>query len=94
MMLTPEQLAELREYVGNGSGFSGASGLLALLEHIDAKQARIAELEQDAARYRWLREQASIVHATEGNIKWEWESGEYGEPDHSLDRFIDAAMQK
>lgn len=51
------------------------------------------KLEQDAARYRWLREQASIIRATEGNIKWEWESGEYGEPDHSLDRFIDSAMQ-
>lgn len=29
---------------------------LTMASHIDAQAARIAELEQDAARYRWLRD--------------------------------------
>lgn len=50
---------------------------LQLLAHIDAQQERIAELEKDAARYRWLREFG------------------YGLPrlGGELDTSIDAAMQ-
>ncbi|WP_043635998.1 hypothetical protein [Chromobacterium haemolyticum] len=33
---------------------------LTMASHIDAQAARIAELEQDAARYRWLTQDAYI----------------------------------
>lgn len=50
MMLTPERLAELRN-AGPDYYVSGDT-LKLLLANIDAMRARIAELEQDAARYR------------------------------------------
>lgn len=55
-MLTPEQLEYLRgmRFEESCSGLSVGSD--AIVAHIDAQQARIAELEQDAARYRWLRD--------------------------------------
>ncbi|MCD0492289.1 ead/Ea22-like family protein [Chromobacterium violaceum] len=36
------------------------SAVLALLDRIDAQAARIAELERDAARYRWLTQDAYV----------------------------------
>ncbi len=54
MMLTPEQLRNMRQ-AANGLWkveFDGR-GIRQIVAHIDALQARIAELEQDAARYRW-----------------------------------------
>ena len=51
MMLTPEQLAGL--CIGVESGAIKDETIKMLLAHIDAQQARIAELEHDAARYRW-----------------------------------------
>lgn len=57
MMLTPEQLAEWRDYVRTAKDTlvpMTKYELCSVLNHIDAQQARIAELEQDAARYRWI----------------------------------------
>jgi hypothetical protein len=59
-------------------------------EKIDQLQARIAELEADAARYRWLR-QPGRSHAVVGVI-----ADNSGKATHlaeyALDRAIDAAL--
>lgn len=81
MMLTPEQLAELRrlankavpsaewflsQHLNEVPFIDGAAAkfivaanpdaILRMLSMLNAQQARIAELEKDAARYRWLRD--------------------------------------
>lgn len=84
-MLIPEHLAEhcrkLGEVIGTGEGFESA---VALTDHIDAQQSRIAELEKDAARYRWMR-------GNLGKTVSHWICTEGGE---TLDEEIDAKMQK
>ena len=50
-MLTPEQLHNMRDCANDGMPFN-ANTILMLLDHIDAQQARIAELYQDAAAER------------------------------------------
>lgn len=58
--------------------------LAAYEDHIDAQQASIAELEQDAARYRWLRDSTKCEAPGDFlNIDFE-----------KMDAAIDAAMQK
>ena len=87
MMLTPEQLAEWRDYVRTAKDTlvpMTKYELCSVLNHIDAQQARIAELEQDAARYRWLRDNL-------GKTVSHWICTEGGE---TLDEEIDAKMQK
>lgn len=103
MMLTPERLAQHKRSASNPMKICGNDEWRLLLAHIDAQQARVANLEaqlkladevqeplldrlagleQDAARYRWLRddkayfpEERGIVGGTE------------------LDEAIDAAME-
>ena len=96
MMLTPEQLAELREKLERDYLCWRNPDVRRLFEHIDAQQARIAELEQDAARYRWLRDKML-------GVDFDWnESGLtalcFEMPDGcayggNCDQNIDAAMQ-
>ena len=94
MMLTPEQLADLRN-AGPDYYVSGGT-LKLLLARIDAQQARITDLEQDAARYQWLRDRRQsksenllATLAVRHENGWSWRSA-VGE---ELDAAIDAAMQ-
>lgn len=54
-MLTPDELDAIRGAAANGFVMSQA-----IISHIDAQAERIAELEKDAARYRWLTQDAYI----------------------------------
>lgn len=60
-------------------------------------EARIAELEKDAARYRWLREQHTYQEefADQGSFRWFVMAGREPVPcdPGSLDDEIDAAMK-
>lgn len=76
MRMTPEQLADHKQAAECGKAFHPIT-VLAILRHIDAQQARIADLEKDAARYRWLREFGYGLPRLGGE----------------LDTSIDAAMQ-
>lgn len=60
-----------------------------LLEDVKACDLRIGELEQDAARYRWLRENADEVHAGE-QVEWVRKYGSYSP---ELDAAIDSALK-
>lgn len=58
MMLTPEQLAALREdFAGHNRGLL-KSEQQSLFAHIDAQQARIAELEKDSVRLDFIERMA------------------------------------
>ena len=57
---------------------------LCMANHINAQQALITELEQDASRYRWLRDSTECESLGDFlNIDFE-----------KMDSAIDAAMQK
>lgn len=59
---------------------------------IDSLRAQVAALEQDAKRYRWLRDKARSVDWTEAINGWSWTQhcriGAQG-----MDAAIDAAMK-
>ena len=103
MMLKPSQLTSLRGMADlyRNPGYEHIeihkSWLIGAAAHIEAQQARIAELEQDAARYRWLRDSRKsksqnflATLAVRHENGWSWRSA-IGE---ELDEAIDAAMQK
>lgn len=103
MMLKPSQLTSLRGMADlyRNPGYEHIeihkSWLIGAAAHIEAKQARIAEMEQDAARYRWLRDKML-------GVDFDWnESGLtalcFEMPDGcayggNCDQNIDNAMQK
>ena len=103
-MLTPEQLAEWREKVERDYLCWRNPDVRQLFEHIDAQQARIVELEQDAARYRWLRKKAYVgecytergkVYEIAGmDIEVKLVEVRGGDDSDEVDAAIDAAMQK
>ena len=71
-MLTLEERDELRELLKEDADkFIGADiaypvtlrFMQEVMETFDAQQARIAELEQDDARYRWILQQAWFQNA-------------------------------
>jgi hypothetical protein len=77
------------------NGFKGfADEVRKLWVEFDQAQARIAELEKDAARYRWLREhQKPYLGYTPGvqlALQHLWNSGYYLD---KLDAAIDAALK-
>lgn len=70
---------------------------LGMANHIDAQQARIAEMEQDAARYRWLRDKMLGVDFDwneSGLTALSFEMPEGCAYGGNCDQNIDAAMQK
>lgn len=83
MMLTPEQLAWYRA----NHGYDGGP-MKPLCDHIDAQQARIAELERDAARIDWLADTDNEIGQV--LLPTECVTNNLG----SLRDAIDAAMQK
>ena len=56
--------------------------------HIERLTTRVAELEKDAARYRWLRENNIVAH-----VKFEFADGCSYVYAEDLDAAIDAAMK-
>lgn len=95
-MLTPGQLTGLRGMADlyRNSAYEHIeihkSWLIGAAYHIDAQQGRMAELEQDAARYRWLRDNVELPMVIIGS-RW------YG-TQHAgcldLNEFVDSEMQK
>ncbi|WP_047236915.1 ead/Ea22-like family protein [Chromobacterium subtsugae] len=74
--------------------------VLALLAHIDTQAVRIAELERDAARYRWLRSDdievlpgQREICAVRFPLPSDEDAGEEVLFESELDAAIDAAMQ-
>ena len=70
----------------------GASTVASLTAQRDQALARVAELEKDAARYRWLRD-APATSASEPIRHWMW-SRPYGANMKYLDDAIDQAMKE
>lgn len=69
-------------------------------EALAQMQARVEQLEKDAARYQYLKEHHSYnypmqpdSHAEHG-IEYQWQQGSYEERNQGLDGSIDAAMKK
>lgn len=61
-----------------------------LLAEVERLHAKVAELERDAARYRWLRD-APATKESEPIRSWLW-NRPYGANMANLDDAIDAAM--
>ena len=84
--------AELRAHMRNLQRMNGWHDPLAdrLYQEIQALDKRIAELERDAARYRWLRRQAvAVKRYASGNPNWEVDWVLRGE---SFEAAVDAAI--
>ena len=63
-----------------------------LIAEVERLRARVAELERDAARYRWLRD-APATKESEPIRSWLW-NRPYGANMANLDDAIDAAMSE
>jgi hypothetical protein len=64
----------------------------------EAIAAKLATLEAEAERYRWLRENCSYSYGmqpdspAEHGIEYRWQQGTYEERNHGIDTTIDAAI--
>lgn len=87
-VFTKPELATIFEQIDAGRIAHEAADL------IERQQARIAELEKDAARYRWLAENPTFNDREEMGAYYAYRSGTTFYTDKaSLDKQIDRAME-
>ena len=79
-----------RGEVEDGLGWGG----LVASKSEQREEARLAALERDAARYRWLREHVTDTHANYRDVNGHLQGFDFDcEGDVELDAAIDAAMK-
>lgn len=93
-MLKPEQLAAVAKI--NFGDAMAQTTVKKLLAHIDAQQARIAEMEKDAARLDFIEKRHDMRLSTRSGKWWAFDKfSNYEQATYAtLREAIDAAMQK
>lgn len=95
-MMTPEQLLYIR--LRSSSDVSSKT-IIALLDHIDAQQARIDELEKDSARLNFIEKRHDMRLSTRSGKWWafdkfsNYEQATYATLREAIDAAIDSVRQ-